>query len=485
MRLRLLILYLSLVTLSCSLQAQDSLDKLDRLINFPTSYIEKLQRKSADLENKLIDNTEKYLIKLSRHEQKLYRKLRKIDSAKAEELFAKSQEQYAALISKIKNPINQVSRATGEYHPYIDSINGSLGFLMQNQNLLGSSSEIQEKVSKSLSQVNTLNLSFKEADEVKAFISNRKDLIRQTLSRFTTLPTGLKMELDRINRDIFYYCQQVREYKEILNDPDRLTLKALSLLNKLPAFAEFMKTHSELAGLFSIPGGYGSAQGAIGLQTTAQVRQLIMQQAGSGSNGMVVFQQNLQAAQTQLGQLKDKLNQLGGGSGDIEMPDFKPRNQKTKTFWKRIEYGVNLQSNKANYFFPNSTEVGLSLGYKTSDNSVLGVGLSYRVGWGKNISHIVVTHEGIGLRSFFDMKVKGSFFATAGFEYNYQKPFSSVDQLKALDDWQRSGLAGITKIISLRSKVAKKTKVQLLWDYLSYYQRPVTQPLKFRIGYNF
>ena len=47
----------------------------------------------------------------------------------------------------------------------------------------------------------------------------------------------------------------------------------------------------------------------------------------------VSFQQNLQAAQGQLNQLKDKLNKLGSnGGGDMDMPDFKPNQQKTKTF---------------------------------------------------------------------------------------------------------------------------------------------------------
>ena len=34
-------------------------------------------------------------------------------------------------------------------------------------------------------------------------------------------------------------------------------------------------------------------------------------------------------------------------------------------------------------------------------------------------------------------------------------------------------------------KVLKKTKVQFLWDFLSYKQVPQTTPLKFRVGYSF
>ena len=51
--------------------------------------------------------------------------------------------------------------------------------------------------------------------------------------------------------------------------------------------------------------------------------------------------------------------------------------------------------------------------------------------------------------------------------------------------WQQSGLVGLSKILSLKTKVFKKTKLQLLWDFLCYEQVPRGQPIKFRIGYNF
>jgi len=36
----------------------------------------------------------------------------------------------------------------------------------------------------------------------------------------------------------------------------------------------------------------------------------------------------------------------------------------------------------------------------------------------------------------------------------------------------------------LKTKFLKKTKMQLLWDFMSYDQKPRTQPIVFRIGYN-
>ena len=46
-----------------------------------------------------------------------------------------------------------------------------------------------------------------------------------------------------------------------------------------------------------------------------------------------------------------------------------------------------------------------------------------------------------------------------------------------------AGLLGISKVVSIKSKLFKKTRVMLLWDMLSYQQVPRTQPVVFRIGY--
>jgi hypothetical protein len=54
-----------------------------------------------------------------------------------------------------------------------------------------------------------------------------------------------------------------------------------------------------------------------------------------------------------------------------------------------------------------------------------------------------------------------------------------------LQYWTRSGLIGLSKTVSMKSRVFKKAQLQLLWDFLSYQQVPQTQPLVFRIGYTF
>jgi hypothetical protein len=245
-----------------------------------------------------------------------------------------------------------------------------------------------------------------------------------------------------------------------------------------------------LASMFRMPGADPNDPAYLanlsGLQTRSAVNNLIQQQISAGGpNAMEQFRQNLQKAQAQMQELKDKVLKSGGSSSDDEIPNFKPNTQKTKSFWKRLEIGANIQSQKPNGVVPVTTDLGLSAGYMLNDKSIIGLGASYKLGWGQNIRNIHLSHQGAGLRSFVDFKLKGSLWLSGGYEMNYQTEFNRIVQLQELDNWQQSGLLGLSKIMSGKSKFFKKTKLQLMWDFLSYEQRPRTQPIVFRIGYNF
>jgi len=89
------------------------------------------------------------------------------------------------------------------------------------------------------------------------------------------------------------------------------------------------------------------------------------------------------------------------------------------------------------------------------------------------------------LKSYADIKLKGSFWLSGGYEINQRTAFERFDQLRGLNSLQKSGLLGISKTLPVKNKFIKKTKMQLLWDFMSYQQVPVTQPIIFRIGYSF
>ena len=482
-----IMLLLYLLPLASFCQESTDVSTTDKVINFPSKFFSRIQGKTANLDKQLTTQTDKYLAKMARREERLRKRLYKVDSTAAKNLFANSAQQYAALAQKLKTDTGSRTQSlSGEYQPYTDSLRGTLGFLQQNPSASSLSPKMQTELQSSATQLQALQAKMQDADQIKGYIQQRKQEIGQYISQHANLAGMLGSQYQGMNQDLYYYSQQVRQYKEMLNNPDELEQKALSLLNQLPAFQSFMKNNSQLAGLFNLPANYGSPQGLVGLQTRDQVNDLIQGQvAAGGAGGTAALQTNLQSAESQLDGFKDKLSKLGSGSGDIDMPNFKPNDQKTKTFWKRLEYGTNFQTTRNNYYFPTVTDLGLSVGYKLNNSTTVGIGASYKLGWGNGIQHIALSSQGAGLRSFIDIKIKASFSATGGLEYNYTTPFTAYQQISQLKYWAQSGLIGVSKTVSVKSRVFKKTKLSLLWDFLSYQQVPKTQAVIFRVGYNF
>ena len=102
-----------------------------------------------------------------------------------------------------------------------------------------------------------------------------------------------------------------------------------------------------------------------------------------------------------------------------------------------------------------------------------------------SINKIIITNEGIGLRSFMDWKLKKQFFITGGFELNYNAAFNTVLQLKDANYLQQSCLIGISKKISIKTKLTKGTKLQWFYDVLAHQQETKTKRWVFRVGYQF
>jgi hypothetical protein len=473
------------VALTAKGQYENSNDSINQpLISSPEKYIDAVASKVKGIEEKLDKKSQKALDHYKKQEEKIIKKLSKLDSSAIKQLLESSRARFQQLEDKLKNP-----GKLSQYIPGLDTLGTSLNFLQANSQLLAQAKEVKEKLGSAISKVDVLKEQLQKAESIKQFLKERKELLKQSLEKL-----GLVKELKQLNKQVYYYAQQINEYKEILKDPKKIERKALGLLSKTKLWQEFFRKNSMLASLFRLPGGDpndpANLASLAGLQTRAQVNNLIQTQlAGSGPGAQDQFQQNIQAAQSQLNRLKNKVLSMGGGSSDFEMPEgFKPNNQKTKTFMQRLEYGANIQSQKASNFFPVTSDIGLSLGYKLNDKSVIGIGASYKLGWGRGWNNIRLSSEGLGLRSYVDIKLKGSFWISGGYEQNYrQQSLNRAGVTPPLGGWgvQQSGLVGISKVVSIKSKLFRKTKLMLLWDMLSYQQVPRTQPVVFRVGYNF
>ena len=469
---------LLLMLVSIASYSQDT-TSTNLLYKVSSDFPAKISKKVSSLNEQIDKKSEKALRQMQKQEAKMMRRLQKIDSLAASNIFFNADEKYKQLEQKLKVP----GKLT-QYIPHLDSIAASLNFLSQNNQYISQAKEVQQKLKDAVSKMKELESRFQKAEDIRQFLKERKQFLKEQLEKF-----GFAKQLKKLNKQVYYYSEQITEYKAILKDSKKAERKALELLSKTKVFQDFMRKNSMLASLFRMPGDFNDPSyiaSLAGLQTRVQVNNLIQQQIASGGpNAQAQFQQNVQGAQAQLNQLKNKIAQYGSSSSDDIMPEgFKKNDQKTKSFLKRLEYGTNIQSQRASYFFPVTSDLGFSLGYKLNDKSVIGIGASYKLGWGRGWNNISITNQGVGLRSFIDWKVKGSFWVSGGYEQNYKTAFSDFNQLRERNAWQTSGLIGISKMISLKTKLFKKTKLQLLWDFMSYQQIPRTQPVVFRIGYN-
>ncbi len=477
---RLLTLLLMFTCALQQVQAQDisSPDSSTALIS--GKYLSSVNKTAGKLEASLDKKTDKLLRKLQQHENRIYKKLQKTDSVKAKQFLEQNQAQY----KKLEQGIQKLTKKGNTYIPSLDTLTSSLKFLQDNPELLKLKDNAGQ-LTGALDKVQGLQQQFNKAELVKKFLKERKQTLGSQLQNL-----GLLKKLKQLNKQVYYYQAQVNEYKEILKDHKKIERKAIELLSQTKLFKDFMQKNSQLASLFRLPGNNPTDPAALnaslaGLQTRAQVNNLLQQQL-SAPGAMDQFRSNMQDAQSQLNSIKEKYLKVPSGGGDLgaDMPEgFKPNSQKTKTFKDRIEYNTDFQSQRSNGYFPTTSDIGLSAGYKINDKSVIGIGASYKIGWGQNIQNIRISHQGIGLRSFVDWKIKGGFWLTGGYEQNYRNEFNNIAALKDLNAWQQSGLIGLSKQINLKSKIFKKTSVKLLWDFLSYQQVPRTQPILFRVGY--
>jgi hypothetical protein len=466
---------LSFLICSFAAHAQDSL--LKKITPIPGKYLSQVKQKSDKMERQISKRSEQALSRFMKQEEKLKRRLGKIDSLKANNLFAHSIDSLGSLKSRMKGKLGKYSGALSQTGggQYLDSLGNSLAFLKQSKGLLDQSKGITDKLNGSLKSVDNLKDKLAQAEQIKAYIRERKQLLKEQLSQYT----GFTKDLQKMNKEAYYYAQQLKEYKEVFKDKKKAEQKAMEVIKKIPAFNDFMQKHSQLASLFNIQGATASAQSLEGLQTRTQVEQLIQQRIGSGPNASAAVSQQMAEARSKFDELKSKFPDLDNAA---EMPDFKPKEMKTKSFLQRLEFGSNVQFQRSNKFFPTTGDLAGQAAYKFHKKGSAGIGLSYKLGMGTGFDNIRFSGQGMGIRSFVDWKLKGTFFLNGGYEQNYQPDYAGVPEGLG-QKWTQSGLIGISKKYKINSKL--KGNMMLLFDFLYNQHVPRTDPVKVRLGYNF
>ncbi len=464
--------------LAASAQNEQAASVNDSTVALPSNYIRQVEGKVHKYYDRISGKTEKTLTKLSKWENKLHTILLKINPEAAERLFSSKQITFAKLLEQYRQGTMSINNYGRQYDEYSDKLQSTMAYISAQKGMV--EDKYIKPANEAKAKIEQLNKKVENIEAVQQFIKERR---RQLMEQATQV-IGKSKYLKKINAAAFYYAATLRNFKEIFTDEKKAEATALAILNKMPAFRDFLSRNSGVASLFAVP-GVGAAQSIAGLQTISTVQNLMQQQFGSGPNMTASLRDNVQAAQAQLNQIKDKIMQAGGSSGNDELPDFKPRNMaKTKTFAQRVEFSTNLQHQRGSSFLPVTSNVGFNIGYKLNDRSVAGIGVCGKIGWGKNIQNIRITGEGIGLRTFMNWKLKdkGSFWLSGGAELNYQSRFYSTTILNNFNNWQQIALLGVMKKYSIGKKL--KGTISVLYDMLYNQQLPARQPVVFRVGYS-
>lgn len=445
--------------------ADDSL-----LSQLPGKYLNSVQNKTKRVENLVARSGLKALRKMEKLENELKTKLQKADPSRVESLWSISTNRASNMKDKLLSKSKERVSRGGYLDNYTDTLQSILDFL-DNQRLKGiiSSNELEKAKQNLLNVKDQLNIS----SQIQEQIRERK----QQLSKELAGIANCRHILSDMNRQAVYYTQRLNEYRDILYDPSKAEKKAMELLRKNKMFQTFMQKNSMLSGLFNINMSEDPTQALQNLQGRSVVEQQIQQSIGSDPSAQQTVSQQMDQSVSVIDQAKQKVSS-GAGSVD-DMPDFQPNPLKTKRFLQRLEYGGNVQSQRSTTLLPTMTDIALEVAYKFSPKTQAGFGLVYKVGWGKSLSHITLTTEGIGFRSFANYRLKGRLHATAGIEYNKFMRINSMTELKKWTGWSRSSLAGIKVMVS------DKAGMLLLYDFEAQRSIPQTNSLKIRYHYKF
>jgi len=200
----------------CGAQTIDSLpEKIEHLSG---NFLAKIQKKYSGIEHSLNKKTTKYLQKLQRQEKKLQRKAGNDTSRIDDDI----DSTYSVFINGISEKSKAVKKVNlGQYNAFADTLTTSLDFLQKYKGL-------EEKVKLPAEALDKLKEKLNQTEKVKEFIAQRKQQMKDVLSKYTKVPASLKKQYERLSKTAYYYTAQVKEYRDMLSDPKKVEEKTLA-----------------------------------------------------------------------------------------------------------------------------------------------------------------------------------------------------------------------------------------------------------------
>lgn len=348
-------------------------------------------------------------------------------------------------------------------------------------NLTKSLSPHKTEIDRVQAQVTELSDELLKAEKIKSLVETNL----QHLSSFQKIKS-IEKQIAQYKKLAIGYNTRIRETQDLLKQPEKIGKKLLSELRQQPAFQNFFAKYSELAKLFpSTESPMGNMTSIPGLQQRDQLMEHIKTAMGGTSFDPIQLLQTSQQGGQQQNPITQATQSLQKKINATSTRDYEDPGYKGLSFTQRIFLQTNVQSSSGNRWLPSHTSFAIGSGYMINPKAQLSVEVVWRMGWGQPIKNIHITHQGFGLRSFLDWKVKGQWWITGSYEKNYYPSYQQIAVASNEHGWRNSALMGISKTMAIKSKGMKKFKMQLLYDFLAPSQTPYTSPWKYRMGYIF
>lgn len=250
-------------------QLADAASSAAPLNSLPVKYLGIISSKADKYYSSITSKTEKTLEKLAKWENKIKIILEKASPETAQRLFGNNQLTFASLLKKYEEGKAAAENYRGQYHEYRDKLITTVRYFDDKKQQLDSN--VLNRLAHAKASTARLDEQLKNTEAVQQFIKERKKQLLQQALQYL----GKSKYLQKINKESYYYIQTLTNFKDIFSNPKKAEEVAMKLLQKIPAFNDFIKKNSMLASLFRMPGNPNdpSAQASLaGLQTRAQVK---------------------------------------------------------------------------------------------------------------------------------------------------------------------------------------------------------------------
>lgn len=308
---------------------------------------------------------------------------------------------------------------------------------------------------------------------------NSNVLLDKMIGQRVSFIRGINPKSSRgIDKNIFYIREKVKVLKAISEEPDKVEVEALELLQGQSGFEEALQGEMQVFADKDVP---ANDLERMGYQTKQQMQHRLQQKFGTNHSG-------LQAGMTkQIGEYQDKFKELENVKKAVrdtkqsaqnfkhtDMAAFRINPMRALPFGRRIEKQYNWQTTRATIDGkPAMFQFSVLAGFKHTPRLSYGVGVATSIGLGKDWNNIRFTFEGLGVRTYTQYKMIWGIAAYGGYERMFKNvvftgknantvEYNSKESQHNTRQYSEAVMLGLTKDYRINDKW--NGSLQLLYD---------------------